>query len=202
MEISSNVIDGVVIGVIFISAVLAWSRGFTRETLGLIGWGLAAVGAAAAAPFILPYMGRLPLVGGMVTGNCEYSLVAAFLIAFVILLTLLGILTPSIGDAVRGSAVGALDKALGFLFGAARGILLVAVASWAIHAISPSLTEGAAMRDARTGGFLTDLRVGLDNALPLEAPAWASGRLEGLLATCGAPAAPVQEGLEAPTERL
>lgn len=199
MDISPNVIDGVVIGVIFISAVLAWSRGFTREAVGLIGWVLAGVGAAAAAPLLMPYMTRLPVVGGMMTGNCTLSLGASFLIAFAVLLAIIGILAPSLGDAVRNSALGALDKALGFLFGAARGVLLVAVAAWALHALMPNLTSSDAMRDARTGGFLSDLRVGLTEALPTEAPAWASGRVDGLMSTC-APAPGAAPALAPPTD--
>ncbi|WP_018631706.1 CvpA family protein [Neomegalonema perideroedes] len=188
MDISPNVIDGVVIGVIFVSAILAWSRGFTRETLGLVGWALAAAGAAAAAPLLMPYMTKLPVVGGMLTGNCTFTLAAAFLIAFAVLLAILGILTPSLGDAVRSSAIGGLDKALGFLFGAARGVLLVAVAAWALHALG--LSDSLALQEARTGGFLNDLRNGLAEALPTEAPAWASGRLDGLLSTCAPTSAP------------
>lgn len=198
MDISPNVIDGVVIGVIFISAILAWSRGFTRETLGLIGWAAAGLGAAFAAPLLLPYMTKLPVVGGMMTGNCTVALGAAFLISFAVLLAIVGILAPSLGDAVRSSSIGALDKALGFLFGAARGVLLVAVAAWALHALLPSLTDSDAMREARTGGFLNDLRAGLSEALPTEAPAWARGRLDGWMSVCvsasPAPAAVSPEG--------
>lgn len=188
MEISANLIDGVVIGVIFLSAILAWSRGFMREGLGLIGWVLAGLGAAAAAPFLMPHMAKLPVVGGMVAGNCNFSLGVAFFVAFAVILGVLAVLTPALGDAVRDSALGGLDKVLGFLFGVARGVLIVGVAAWALHALFPSVTSDPAMQEARTGGFLTDLRDGITRAIPTEMPAWATGRMGNLMSVCAAPA--------------
>ena len=52
-----TLVDGIVAGVIVISAILAYARGFVREALSIGGWILAAVVA-----FILRAETRLPLI--------------------------------------------------------------------------------------------------------------------------------------------
>ena len=44
-------VDGVVLAVILISAILAYSRGFVREVLAILGWAAAAVAAFFLTPF-------------------------------------------------------------------------------------------------------------------------------------------------------
>ena len=38
-----NIVDGVALALIVLSAVLAWARGFVREVLSILGWIVAAV---------------------------------------------------------------------------------------------------------------------------------------------------------------
>ncbi|MCT4682344.1 MAG: CvpA family protein, partial [Roseicyclus sp.] len=49
-----TLVDGIVAGVIVISAILAYARGFVREALSIGGWILAAVIAFIFAPNALP----------------------------------------------------------------------------------------------------------------------------------------------------
>ena len=49
------------------------------------------------------------------------------IIIFIIALILLSLITIKIADLIVDSRVGALDRTLGFIFGAARGFLLVTV---------------------------------------------------------------------------
>ena len=118
-----QLLDIALIGIMLISGLLALMRGFTREVLALLTWG----GAAAVA-----YMAFLsPEANEFVRQYIDHDLGAkAALVggAFLITLIILSILTMRLSDWVLDSGVGAIDRTLGFIFGLARGLLIVAVA--------------------------------------------------------------------------
>jgi len=119
------VFTGVDVGVavlVLISAILATARGFTREILSLATW----AGSAAIAAYMYFYHNDLAkkyidneLVATGVT------IVGSFLVALIIL----HLLTMWIGDLVVDSRIGPLDRTLGFIFGAARGVVICIVAA-------------------------------------------------------------------------
>ncbi|WP_133769985.1 CvpA family protein [Enterovirga rhinocerotis] len=118
-----SILDLVVIGVILISALLAAVRGFTREVLAIVAW----VTAAAAAWVFHPLV--LPRVKEYVT-NPNIALAIAIGGVFIVVLLIVSIITVKLSDFILDSRIGALDRTLGFLFGAARGFL-ICVIGWA-----------------------------------------------------------------------
>ena len=117
-----SILDLVVIGVVIISALLAAVRGFTREVLAIVAW----VAAAAAAWFLHPL--ALPYARDYIA-NPTVALVAAIGGIFIITLLIVSIITVKFSDFILDSRIGALDRTLGFVFGAARG-LLICVVGW------------------------------------------------------------------------
>ena len=113
-----TILDGIVIGVALFSAVLAMVRGFSREVLSVASW----VGAAAAAYFLYPVL--LPYAKDYTTSD-TVAMVGSAAAVFLVALIVISFITMRIADFIIDSRVGALDRTLGFLFGAARGILLV-----------------------------------------------------------------------------
>src|SRR6478736_6390741 len=115
-----TILDLVVIGVVLISALLAAVRGFTREVLAIVAW----VAAAAAAWFlhklVLPYAEQY-------ISNKTIALVAAIGGIFVLTLIIVSIITVKVSDLILDSRIGALDRTLGFVFGAARGFLICVI---------------------------------------------------------------------------
>jgi membrane protein required for colicin V production len=109
------------IGIVLISALLSMVRGFTREVLAIGSWAAAAAAAyffyPVLVPYIAPYIHKEPLP----------AVISAAVIFFVALI-IVSILTVRISDAILDSKVGALDRSLGFIFGAVRGFLLGVVA--------------------------------------------------------------------------
>lgn len=107
---------------VLISAILATARGFTREILSLATW----AGAAAIAAYMYFYQSGLAAQYFdnelLATG---VTVVGSFLVALIVL----HLLTMWIGDLVVDSRVGPLDRTLGFVFGAARGVLICIVAA-------------------------------------------------------------------------
>lgn len=116
-----TILDMIVIVVVFVSATLAMVRGFVREVLSVASW----VAAVAAAYFF--YKPVVPLIRPYVESSTVTTIIAAAAIFFVALIVA-SYVTTKISDFVIDSRIGAIDRGLGFLFGAARGVLLVVIA--------------------------------------------------------------------------
>jgi len=130
-----TLLDGVLVGFTLVSAVLAMVRGFSREVLSIVSW----VAAAAAAYFFYPLI--VPYVAPYID-NDKVQIAAAAAGVFFVALIVVTIITMKIADFIIDSRIGALDRTLGFLYGAARGVLVVAVGllffSWLVGPNPPS----------------------------------------------------------------
>lgn len=121
---SITLLDGILVVIMLISALLAMIRGFSREVLSIVSWVAAAV---AAASF---YKALSPTVAGLHASLQEGSLVTDAIAAaaiFLVVLIIVSYLTMLLADMIIDSRVGVLDRTLGFIFGAARGALLVII---------------------------------------------------------------------------
>lgn len=178
-----TLIDGVVAAVVLISAVLAWSRGLVREVMAIAGWIAAAVLAFLFAPAVEPWMREIPTVGDFLADSCELSVIAAFATVFAAALVLAALFTPLFSSAIRRSALGGIDMGLGFLFGAARGVLLVAVALIAYdRAMSPGTVP--MIDDSRSAAVFANVARTLEEGIPDDAPNWIVQRYEELVSVC------------------
>ncbi len=135
------------IGVVLISAFLAMLRGFTREVLAIASWAAAAVAAYYLYPFLLPYV--KPYLSKEALA-IAVSAAAVFLAALIIV----SVITLRISDAILDSKVGALDRSLGFAFGAARGALLCIIAFAFFNWLVPAQTQPEWVKSARLRPFL------------------------------------------------
>lgn len=116
-----SLFDLLVIGIVILSALLASVRGFTREVFAIASWVAAGAAAYAFHPFVLSYV--TPYIA-----NKQIALAAAIAIVFLIVLVAVTLVTVRISDMILDSRIGTLDRSLGFLFGAARGLLIAAIA--------------------------------------------------------------------------
>jgi membrane protein required for colicin V production len=154
-----TLLDGILVGFTLVSAMLAMVRGFSREILSIASWAAAAAAAFFFYPILLPYV--LPHID-----NEQLAMVVSAGIIFIIALIVVTVLTMKIADFIIDSRVGALDRTLGFLYGAARGILVVAVGllffNWLAGANVPTWVSEAKSRPllesigATLEGFLPD----------------------------------------------
>lgn len=135
-----TLLDGIVVGFTLVSAMLAMVRGFSREVLSIASWVAAAVCAFLFYKPVLPYV--QPYID-----NPQIAMAAAAGAVFLVALIIVTVITMKIADFIIDSRVGALDRALGFLYGAARGILVLAVAlifyNWLAGTNSPPWITGA-----------------------------------------------------------
>ena len=180
-----TIIDGVVAVVIVISAILAYSRGFVREAMAILGWIAAAVLAFIFAPTVEPLVKEIPVVGDYLQDSCELAIIAAFAAVFAISLVVVSVFTPLFSSIIQRSALGGLDQGLGFFFGVLRGILLVAVALVVYDRVV--VNEAIPMvDDSRTAKIFARTQTSIDEQLPEDAPGWIVERYEQLVGDCGA----------------
>jgi membrane protein required for colicin V production len=152
-----TLLDIILLTVMLVSGLLAMIRGFIREILSIAAW-------IAAVLVTLYLFGRL-LPHAQQYFNNE-TVAKAVVIAGVFLGTLMvvSIVTVRVSDLILDSRIGALDRTLGFLFGLARGLLIVVVAflffDWLVPEKSqPGWVTGAKSRVvlAGTGEWLKSM---------------------------------------------
>ena len=131
-----TLLDVILIGVMLISAVLAMIRGFMREILSIAAWILAALATLYSYAKLLPYAKSY-------VNNDIVATAAVVAGTFLLTLLVVSVVTVRFSDMVLDSRVGALDRTLGFVFGLARGLIIVVVAFLFFAWLVPSKTQPA-----------------------------------------------------------
>lgn len=142
-----NFLDLIILGVIGLSTLLAFSRGFIKEILSILGWIGAVIATVAlfgpARNIVRQYIAE-PLLAD----------IAAGIGIFVVTMVLCGMLNHWVSAQVRGNGLGALDRSLGLVFGLVRGSVIVCAAyilmNWALPnpAERPDMVNQARMLPA------------------------------------------------------
>ena len=134
--------DIAILIILAISAFLALARGFVAEVLSIAGW----LGAALvtlwtfndARPYLRQYI-EMQLLADILTG------VGIFVVALVIFSTI----SHLIARVVKGSALSAVDRSLGFAFGVVRGAVLVCLAYLLLTWVFPETRRPPWLENAR-----------------------------------------------------
>jgi membrane protein required for colicin V production len=154
-----TLLDVILIGVMLISAILAMIRGFMREVLSIAAW------AIAALVTLYAYGKLLPIAKGYVN-NDIIAAVAVVAGTFLLTLLVVSVATVRFSDMVLDSRVGALDRTLGFLFGLARGLIIVVVAFLFFVWLVPSKTQPSWVANAKSKVVLQSTGDWLMSMLP------------------------------------
>lgn len=187
-----TLLDGILVGFTLVSAMLAMVRGFSREVLSIASWAAAAIAAfllyKPVVPYVQPYI-----------DNEKIAMAAAAGIVFVIALIVVTIITMKIADFIIDSRIGALDRTLGFLYGAARGVLVVAVGllffNWLVGDKAPLWVT-----EAKSRPLLESIGTSLENLLPEDPENSILKKLNPQGEENGTATPPVEGGAEAPAE--
>ncbi len=118
--------------------------------------------AAVAALYLTP---KYSSVLDQYTNNPSVSQIAFAAGVFIITLIVVSLITFRISDKVLDSKVGALDRTLGFVFGLARGFLLVAIVFILFTALARDQPEW--VRNARSFPILQQTQVAIESLLPM-----------------------------------
>jgi membrane protein required for colicin V production len=129
--------------VMLISGILAMVRGFMREILSIASWivaaGVTLYGYARVEVYVRDYVTNDLLAKGIAIGGL-----------FLITLLVVSLFTVKISDLVLDSRVGALDRSLGFLFGLARGLVIMVVAFLFFQWLVPAKSQPDWVTNARS----------------------------------------------------
>ena len=155
-------VDFVVLAVLLISAGLAFFRGLVREVLGIGAWLGAAVAAILAEPTAKPLAAQYVQPDWLATGIAMGAV-------FIVVLIILKVLITWIAGHVQRSVLGGVDRALGFLFGLARGAFIVVLA-YIVGGLAVPATERwpPEVRESRSLPFAADAARWLADHMPPE----------------------------------
>ncbi len=162
-------LDIILIAIMLISGFLAMLRGLTREVLSILSWAVAAL----ATLFIFP------MYQAQARTYIEPPILADAALAagvFLVVLIVVSLITMRISDKVLDSRIGALDRTLGFLFGLARGLVLVVIAYLFFSWLVPEDTQPTWIRDARSLPILKNTGDAIVSLLPEDPASALPGR--------------------------
>jgi len=156
-------LDLTLIVVVLISAFLSMLRGLVREVLAIASW----AAAAAAAYYLHPQV--TPLLKPYIAKD-QYAMAAAVVAVFLVTLVVISIFTVKLSDWILNSKIGALDRSLGFLFGAGRGYLLCVIAFVFYAWLIPEKSYPIWVQNSKTRAWLEASGASLQAMLPEDLP--------------------------------
>lgn len=134
--------------VMLISGILAMVRGFMREILSIAAWLIAAAvtlyGYARIEVYVKQYITNDLVAKALAVGGL-----------FLLTLLVVSLFTVKVSDLILDSRVGALDRSLGFLFGLARGLIIMVIAflffAWLVPKNQPDWINSARSKPVLQG---------------------------------------------------
>lgn len=176
-----NWLDYVIIGVIVLSVVISFFRGFVREALALLVWAIA---------IWIGWTFFRELADRMTPWVDVPSLRLALALAVLIVATLVigGLITFLIGELVDRTGLSGTDRLLGTVFGAARGVLLVTVLVL-IGGLTP-MPADPWWNQSRFVGYFEEMAVWMRGLLPEDVATHFKFGVDALVPQESAPAPP------------
>ena len=183
-----TIIDGVAAAIILISGLLAYARGLVRETLSIVGWGGAAVIAFLFAPQGKDLVYEIPFVNSLVGDNCQIALIVSFALIFIVALVVISLFTPLLSSIVSKSSLGVIDRGLGFIFGLARGVLLIIVALFVYDQFIATGEGISVVEDSKTKSLLSESQARLAGEVQNSTiPDWFISKFDEITSVCAVP---------------
>lgn len=139
----NTAVDIIVVLIILLSAILAFVRGFAREALALGSWLAAVYLGFTQYPLVVPYLEKHisnPMLRDFAAGICIFF-------AVMIVLIPIGFFIRSL---IKGDHITSIDRSFGFLFGAARGFLLLSIMYLIISWLMPEEKQPVWLKEANT----------------------------------------------------
>jgi len=153
-------LDLVILGIIALSALISLIRGFVKESISLLSWIAAGIVAfryfSAMAELLEPYLAD-PTIRSM----------AAFAVLFISTLIIGAIINFIMSQLVSKTGLSGTDKALGVVFGGARGVLIV-IMIVLLASLTP-MPEAQWWQDSAMVGFFQQLAEWVKGIIPADA---------------------------------
>ena len=168
------IIDILVLLVLLASALIAFIRGFIRETLTIAGVGGGLAAAFFGAPFLSPYVRGWFGVEEGVEPERLFSILPYDLVAdalsyggiFIVVVIVLSMASHVLAEAARNIGLGAIDRTLGFIFGLVRGVVLLAILYLPLYLFVDKEVKAEWFKDSRSHFYLEQSSDVLAGILP------------------------------------
>lgn len=163
-----NNLDVVFLVIVFVSALVAIVRGATKELLSVIGWVLAAVAVYYLLPVVNPITQKYiasEVLAGLVSGMVILVLFCIFWV----------LASDKISTQIRFSKLSALDRILGFIFGIARGVIIVILLQILISSLIPTESKEGIFAESKYFKLAGEASGPIKNLIPDE---WFDGLKE------------------------
>ena len=152
-------LDLLILGIIVLSALISLIRGFVKESISLISWIVAGVIAfryfSPMSELLEPYLSA-PTVRS----------ITAFAILFVSTLVVGAIINFIMSQLVSKTGLSGTDKALGVVFGGARGVLIVTM-TVLLASLTP-MPDAQWWQDSAMVGFFQQLAEWIKGVIPAD----------------------------------
>jgi membrane protein required for colicin V production len=168
------IVDGIVIAVLLVSAIIAFLRGFIRETLTILGvvGGTAAswYGGPLLSPTIRDALGvhegqAVPRLFDLVPYTILADLLSYGLI-FIVVVVFLSFLSHIMAESARAMGLGPVDRTLGVVFGLARGILLLGILYLPVYLSVDKETKARWFEGSKTDIYLETISGKIAGLIP------------------------------------
>lgn len=137
-----NTIDIGVSVILLLSASIGLIRGFTREILSVVSW----LGAAAATLVALPFAQN---IARQHISNPMMADIATAAVVFVLFLIIFSLISHFLSGLIRQSALGGIDRSLGFGFGILRGIIFLCIIEISMGCFVARNNHSIAIKESR-----------------------------------------------------
>ncbi len=160
--------DAFALGLLFLSGLLALSRGFIRETLSVAAFVIAALATIYAYPVLKAPVRSLITPAWAADAT---TIGAIFILVYMAVTLVTHHFTQRLGG---GSDVGALDRSAGFAFGIVRGMALLGLALILFNQLTPQNSMPGWLVNARLYPAINATARALQALAPTSAPVNAS----------------------------
>ncbi len=188
---SSTMIDAIVIVILVLSTIFAWSRGLVREALSLLGWIIALIVAGQFAYTLVPLIEGIPAVSSLVE-SCQIMTAMSFVIIFIIMIVIMALVTPFISDMIKNSRIGLFNAALGGFFGFLRGLIIVLMVFIVYDTFLAASFDDFEITDATSYKIFESPRNNLQSSIPSneDLPNWFYNQFLHVTRHCETPSTP------------
>ena len=156
------IIDIGAVLIVLLSGVLAYARGFMRETLSILGWLIAALVALHYGDLLKPLILEIPVLSDILVNSCDLAVLSSAFGVFTLTLITAAMLTPLFAGVVQRSALSGIDQGFGFLFGITRGVVLIlaALVTYSLVGVQIDMVD-----QSSTQALLQNMQGKIENAL-------------------------------------
>ena len=179
-----NLVDVTSISILFVSSVLAYFRGLSREVFAIISWITAALIAFIIAPQLNPLINKVPIIKEILMDSCQLSIIIAYIVSFIISLIILSLIVPMITNIIHQSNLSGLDRLLGLCFGALRGFLIIIALTIVYDLFFIGGESIGQVESSQTKQITAEIKDDVKTFMPNSKPKWIVNRFDSLMIIC------------------